>query len=52
MWCEVVINGFIVGFIKGVDYIQDVIVDICVEVINMYVGFVCQFFYCYDVFVG
>ncbi len=49
---EVVINGFTAGFTKGVDHIQDATADTRAEVINMYAGFVRQFFHCHDVPVG
>lgn len=51
MWCKMIINWFVVGFVEGINYVQYVVVYVSVEVVDVYVWFVCQFFYCYDVIV-
>lgn len=46
-----IINRFVVGFVEGINYVQYVVVYVSVEVVDVYVWFVRQFFYRYDVIV-
>lgn len=52
VWCEMVVNGFVVGFVESIDYVEYVVVDVGVKVVDMYFGFVSQFFYGCDVVIG